>query len=378
MTLLAPTDYREIARRRLPRFLFDYLDGGAGAEETLARNRADLGRILLRQRVLRDIGAIDLSTEILGEPMRLPLMLGPVGLGGMYARRGEVQAARAARAAGIPFCLSTVSLCSLEEVAEQAGGAPWLQLYVIKDRGFMERLLDRAWSLGVRTLVFTVDMPVPGIRYRDRRSGMAGPHAPLRRMVQAIAHPRWAVDVGLRGRPHQLGNLVEVLGRDSGMNDYIGWLGANFDPTITWADLDWLRSRWQGKLVIKGVLDPADARASVALGADGIVVSNHGGRQHDGVRSTVAALPGIVDAVGDTITVLADSGVRSGVDIVRMLALGARGVLLGRAWVYALAAGGGRGVADLIEQMGREAAVTMALSGARSLDQVDRSMLDDS
>jgi L-lactate dehydrogenase (cytochrome) len=361
-------DFREAARRRLPRFLFDYADGGANNEHTLRRNVTDLADIALRQRVLQGCGEIDLRTTLFGTQRALPIMLGPVGIAGMFRRRGERQAARAAKAAGIPFCLSTVSLCSLAEVVQAAGSANlWFQLYVIRDRAFMRDLLATAKSLGVQTLVFTVDMPVPGARYRDAHSGMSGPHAPLRRLLQALTHPSWAWDVGLRGRPHRLGNLEPMLGRASGLNDYMGWLGANFDPTILWKDLDWIRAGWNGTLIIKGILDPEDARAAAELGADGIVVSNHGGRQLDGVLSSTKALPAIADSVGDRLTVLADSGVRSGLDVLRLLALGARGVLLGRAWLYALAANGEEGVAKLLDLMSREMRVAMTLTGVHRI-----------
>jgi L-lactate dehydrogenase (cytochrome) len=367
-------DFREAARRRVPRFLFDYADGGANAEETLRRNVSDLAGVALRQRVLKDVASIDLKTTLFGQEIALPVALGPVGISGMYARRGEVQAARAAAAAGIPTCLSTVSICSIEEVARVADPF-WFQLYVIRDRAFMRDLIARAKAAGARALVFTVDMPVPGSRYRDAHAGMSGPYAPLRRMMQAVGRPRWSWDVGLRGRPHMLGNLLPVLGKDSGLNDYMGWLGRNFDPSIQWKDLDWIREVWNGPLIIKGILDPDDAREAAAIGADGIVVSNHGGRQLDGVLSSARALPAIAAAVGDRLTVLADGGVRSGLDVVRMLALGARGVLLGRAWVYALAAQGEAGVAKLLELIAKEMTVAMTLTGVNRIDAIDRSIL---
>ncbi|MEG3123630.1 FMN-dependent L-lactate dehydrogenase LldD [Sphingomonas sp. GB1N7] len=376
MIIASTFDFREAARRRLPRFLFDYADGGAYAERTLKRNVDDLADIALRQRVLRNVADIDLSTELFGRRMALPIGLGPVGIAGMYHRRGETQAARAATKAGVPFCLSTVSICPLAEVKKASGaGALWFQLYVIRDRAFMRDLIATAKQVGAEALVFTVDMPVPGARYRDAHSGMSGPGAPLKRVLQAMAHPGWAWDVGLRGRPHKLGNLEPVLGKNSGLNDYMGWLGANFDPSIAWADLDWIRSEWDGPLIIKGILDVEDAREAVKIGADGIVVSNHGGRQLDGVLSTVRALPPIADAVRGQVTVLADSGVRSGLDVVRMLALGAEGVLLGRAWVYALAARGETGVDLLLTLIEREMRVAMALTGVRSIAEIDRSIL---
>jgi L-lactate dehydrogenase (cytochrome) len=370
MIISSAADFREAARRRLPRFLFDYADGGAYAEVTLRRNVEDLAGIALRQRVLKDVATIDLSTSLFGRQVGLPVALGPVGISGMYARRGEIQAARAARAAGIPACLSTVSICSIEEVARVADPF-WFQLY----RAFMKDLIARAKAAGASAMVFTVDMPVPGARYRDAHSGMSGPNAPLRRMLQAIGKPAWSWDVGLRGRPHTLGNLLPVLGKDSGLNDYIGWLGANFDPSIQWRDLDWIRAEWDGPLIIKGILDPEDAREAAAIGANGIVVSNHGGRQLDGVLSSARALPAIADAVGDALTVLADGGVRNGLDVVRMLALGAKGVLLGRAWVYALAAQGEAGVAKLLELIAKEMTVAMTLTGVNRIDAIDRSIL---
>ncbi|UIJ45229.1 FMN-dependent L-lactate dehydrogenase LldD [Sphingomonas cannabina] len=376
MTTIASTlDFRTAAKRRLPRFLFDYADGGAYAEATLASNVADLQAVALRQRVLGDVAEIDLSTTLFGRAQPLPVALGPIGIGGMYRRRGETQAARAANARGLPFTVSTVALCSIGEIARASRGPLWFQLYVIRDRGFMGDLIAAAKEAGAEALVFTVDMPVPGARYRDAHSGMSGPNAPLRRVLQAIGKPGWAWDVGIRGRPHRLGNLEPVLGNASGMNDYMGWLGANFDPSITWRDLDWIRAAWDGPLIIKGILDPEDALAAADIGANGIVVSNHGGRQLDGVLSSARALPAIADAVRDRVTVLADSGIRSGLDVVRMLALGAHGVLLGRAWLYALAARGEAGVVQLLELIEKEMRVAMTLTGVNAVAKIDRSIL---
>ncbi|WP_298400553.1 FMN-dependent L-lactate dehydrogenase LldD [Sphingobium sp.] len=375
MIISSPLDYREAARRRLPRFLFDYVDGGAFGEETLAANRTDLAGIGLRQRVLRDVSALSLNTTLFGEAMAMPLLLAPIGLGGMMRRRGELQVARAARRAGIPYILSTVSVCPLDAVIEAAGQPIWFQLYVLKDRGFMRHALERAQALGVTKLVFTVDMPLPGARYRDAHSGMSGPYAPLRRMLQAVGRPGWAWDVGLMGRPHDLGNVSAYRGKPTDLADYIGWLGANFDPSITWSDLEWIRDAWKGEMIVKGILDPEDARDAVRFGADGIIVSNHGGRQLDGAASTARALPAIVDAVGDDLAVLVDGGVRTGLDVVRMLALGARAVLLGRAYIYALAARGEMGVNDLLDRIAQGMKVSMALSGAKSVAEVDRSIL---
>jgi L-lactate dehydrogenase (cytochrome) len=375
MIISSPLDYREAARRRLPRFLFDYVDGGAFGEETMAANRADLADIRLTQRVLRDISSLSLGTTLFGETMAMPLMLAPIGLGGMMRQRGELQVARAARQVGIPYILSTVSVCSLTEVVEHIGQPIWFQLYVLKDRGFMRHALERAQALGVTKLVFTVDMPLPGARYRDAHSGMSGPNAPLRRMLQAVGRPGWSWDVGLLGRPHDLGNVSAYRGKPTDLADYIGWLGANFDPSITWSDLEWIRDAWKGEMIVKGILDPDDARDAVRFGADGVVVSNHGGRQLDGALSTARALPAIADAVGGDLTVLVDGGVRTGLDVVRMLALGARGVLLGRAYIYALAAGGEVGVARLLDLIAQGMQVSMALSGVKTISEIDSRIL---
>ena len=376
MIISAPTDYREAARRRLPRFLFDYIDGGAVTESTMNANVTALREVALRQRVLGGVGEPSLGAEILGERWTLPIAFGPVGATGMYARRGETQVARAAAIRGVPYVLSTVSVCSIEEVARAGGDQLWFQLYVLKDRGFMTNALERAWAAGMKTLVFTVDMPAPGSRYRDRRSGMAGPAATLRKYLQAFTHPEWAVDVGLLGRPLSFGNIEAYVGRRMGMKDYTGFLARNFDPSITWADLEWIRDSWKGKLILKGILDPEDARDAVRMGADGIVVSNHGGRQLDGAIPTARALPRVADAVGGDLTILADSGVRSGLDVARMLALGAQGVLLGRAYAYALAADGQRGVEHLLDLLAADLRVTMILTGARTVADISRESLD--
>ena len=367
MIISASTDYRAAAQSRLPPFLFHYVDGGAYAEHTLRRNVSDLSDIALRQRVLKDMSALDLRTELFGESLAMPVALGPVGLTGMFARRGEVQAARAAESRGIPFTLSTVSVCPIEEVAPAIGRPMWFQLYVLRDRGFMRNALERAQAAGVTTLVFTVDMPTPGARYRDAHSGMSGPNASMRRMWQAATHPRWAWDVGLHGKPHDLGNVSAYLGKPTGLEDYIGWLATNFDPSISWKDLEWIREFWKGPMIIKGILDPDDARDAVRFGADGIVVSNHGGRQLDGVLSTARALPAIADAVKGQIKLLADSGIRTGLDVVRMIALGADAVLLGRAWIYALATAGEAGVAQLLDLIEKEMRVAMVLTSSRTI-----------
>lgn len=371
-------DYREAARRRLPHFLFEYLDGGSYAERTLRANIEDLQDIALRQRVMNDVSAIDLSTTLFGQHFAMPVALGPIGLAGMAARRGEVQAARGAAAKGVPFTLSTVSACSLAEVARGSPAPFWFQLYMVRDRGFMRSLLDEASAARCPVLVFTVDMPLPGARYRDVRSGLSGAanlRGQARRIGQAMARPGWAWDVGVHGRPHQLGNVAPLLGPKSGLEDFLGWMKDNFDPAVTWADLDFVRAHWKGPIVIKGILDAGDARRAAKAGVDGIIVSNHGGRQLDGVPSVARALPAIADAVGDRLTVLADGGVRSGLDVVRMLALGAKGVMLGRAWAFALAANGEAGVRHVLDLIEAEMRVAMALTGVTGVDRIGPEIL---
>ncbi|MCG7514501.1 FMN-dependent L-lactate dehydrogenase LldD [Vibrio sp. MMH1-50] len=375
MIISASTDYRSAAKAKLPPFLFHYIDGGSYDERTLKRNTDDLGDVALRQRVLRDMSDLSLETEIFGEKLAMPIALAPVGLTGMYARRGEVQAAKAAEKKGIPFTMSTVSVCPIEEVAPAIERPMWFQLYVLKDRGFMKNVLERAKAAGVTTLVFTVDMPVPGARYRDMHSGMSGPNAAMRRVFQAMRHPSWALDVGVLGKPHDLGNISTYRGEPTKLEDYIGWLGANFDPSISWKDLEWIRDFWDGPMVIKGILDEEDAKDAVRFGADGIVVSNHGGRQLDGVLSTAKALPSIADAVKGDLKIFVDSGIRTGLDVVRMLALGADCTLLGRSFVYALAAQGGAGVENLLDLYDKEMRVAMTLTGAKTIADLSRDSL---
>ena len=375
MIISSTTDYRAAAQQRLPPFLFHYIDGGAYAEKTLARNVSDLADVALRQRVLKDMSQLDTGIELFGEKLSIPVALAPVGLTGMYARRGEVQAAMAADRKGIPFTMSSVSVCPIEEVAPRLGRPMWFQLYVLRDRGFMKNALERAQAAGVSALVFTVDMPVPGARYRDAHSGMSGPNAAMRRYLQSVTHPHWAVDVGLRGRPHTLGNISTYLGKTVSLEDYMGYLGANFDPSISWKDLEWIRDFWKGPMLIKGILDPEDAKDAVRFGADGIIVSNHGGRQLDGALSSARALPPIADAVKGQIKILADSGIRNGLDIVRMLALGADCTMIGRAFVYALAAEGERGVTNLLDLLEKEMRVAMTLTSVRNVAEITGELL---
>ncbi|NOH99880.1 FMN-dependent L-lactate dehydrogenase LldD [Vibrio kanaloae] len=375
MIISASTDYRAAAKAKLPPFLFHYIDGGSYGEHTLRRNTADLAEIALKQRVLNDMSELNLETELFGEKLAMPVALAPVGLTGMYARRGEVQAAKAADNKGIPFTMSTVSVCPIEEVAPKIERPMWFQLYVLKDRGFMKNVLERAKAAGVTTLVFTVDMPVPGARYRDMHSGMSGPNAAMRRVFQSMRHPSWAVDVGLLGKPHDLGNISTYRGSPTKLEDYIGWLGDNFDPSISWKDLEWIRDFWDGPMVIKGILDEEDAKDAVRFGADGIVVSNHGGRQLDGVLSSAKALPAIADAVKGDTKILVDSGIRTGLDVVRMMAMGADCTLLGRSFVYALAAQGQAGVENLLDLYDKEMRVAMTLTGAKTIKDLTRDSL---
>jgi L-lactate dehydrogenase (cytochrome) len=369
------SDYRALARARLPHFLFEYLDGGSYDEVTLRRNVEDLQSVALKQRVLRDVSSIDLSTELFGKRWAMPVGLGPVGLSGLYARRGEVQAARAAATAGIPFTLSTLSACSIGEVARAA--PLWFQLYIVKDRGFVSDMIARAKEAGCGALLLTVDLAVPGTRYRDYRAGLSGSlRGPSSRMRQALQRPAWAWDVAIRGRPMTMGNLEPLLGSGAALADLMGWVSRNFDASVTWKDVEWVRSQWDGPLVIKGILDTEDARTAAASGADGILVSNHGGRQLDGALSSARALPAIADAVAGRTPVLVDGGVRSGLDAVRMLALGADFVLMGRPWAYALAARGEAGVAHILKLIDAEMRVAMALTACTSISEVNEQILE--
>jgi L-lactate dehydrogenase (cytochrome) len=372
------SDYREVARRRLPKILFEYIDGGAYGEVTLRRNVEDMAALSLRQRVMRDMSSLDTGIQSLGQRFSMPVGLSAVGMAGMYARRGEVQAARAAAQAGIPFSLSTVGICSVEEVARNAA-PPWFQLYVLKDRGYMRELVRRAKAAGSPVLVLTVDLPVPGARYRDVRSGfrgLTGLPALANRFWDGLTHPEWVWDVWLHGRPHSLGSVADALQAGGSAGDFLTWIAANFDPSVTWSDLDWIRAEWDGPIVIKGVLDAEDARDAVRVGAQGIVVSNHGGRQLDGVRSSISALPLIADAVGTDVDVFLDGGVRSGLDVLKALALGAKACFIGRPWAYALGAGGQAAVTRMLGTIRAELEVAMVLTGCKSLAAAGRELID--
>jgi L-lactate dehydrogenase (cytochrome) len=372
-------DYRRLARGRLPRFLFDYIDGGAGDERTLAANVDAWTALDLRQRVLVDVDGVDTTTTLAGDASSLPVALAPVGLAGMMARRGEAQAARAAEALGIPFTLSTVGICGLEEVAAaSAGRLYWFQLYMLRDRGLVAAMLERAWAAGCRTLVFTVDLPFPGMRHRDTRNGLGqtGLRPKLLKLTQVLSRPRWVLDVGIGGKPHSFGCLGDLVPAARALDDFRAWVDEQFDPGVTWTDIEWVRERWRGKLVLKGVLDADDAGHAVAAGADVVVVSNHGGRQLDGAAATARALPAIIARVGHRTEVLVDGGIRSGVDVFRALALGANGVLVGRPWILALAGAGEPGLRALIETWREELRRTMALAGVRRIGDIGPQHLD--
>jgi L-lactate dehydrogenase (cytochrome) len=380
--MLAPAsviDYRELAERRLPRLLFGYVDGGSYDENTLRANEQAFARIRLKQRILRDVSSVDTRTSLFGREHSLPVALAPIGFAGMMARRGEVQAARAAEAAGVPFALSTVGICPIEEVQRATRRPFWFQLYMMRDRGVVRALLERAQAAGCEALLFTVDLPVLGKRYRDLRNGMGARLSPLGRLrlgLDFATHLRWVHDVALRGRPLRFGNLESVT-RMRGLFEQLHWTTTQIDPSVTWKDLEWVRQAWRGPLVLKGVLDVEDARAAVSCGAEGIVVSNHGGRQLDSAPASLDVLPAIAAAVGDRCEVLMDGGVRSGQDVAKALALGARACLVGRAWVYGVAAAGERGVAAVIDTLGQELRATMALLGVTRVAQIDRSLLED-
>ena len=371
-------DYRELARRRLPRQLFDYIDGGAYEEATLRANVADLEQVLLRQVVMRDVSARDPAVEVLGQRLALPVILAPVGLGGMFARRAEVQAARAAETVGVPFVESTVSICSLEEVAGATSRPPWFQLYVMRDRGYAEELMARAQAVGSPVLVLTVDLAVAGARHRDTRNAVVGTPSAWAQLIRGLdiaTHPRWIRDVPVGGKPLTFGNLEKVVPEARTPAAFREWVDSQFDPSVTWEDVAWVREHWKGRLVVKGVLDPQDARRAVDVGVDGIVVSNHGGRQLDSVPSTARALPEVADAVGGEVEILADGGVRTGLDVVKMVALGARAVLVGRAWAWSVAAAGETGVRHMLEVLRADIDVALALTGQTSIADLDRSAL---
>jgi L-lactate dehydrogenase (cytochrome) len=368
-------DLRRVARRKVPRAFFDYAEAGSYAQETLRANREDLEHIKLRQRVLVDVSQRDLTTTILGERVSLPLALAPIGLCGMQHGDGEILACRAAQAAGIPFTLSTMSICSIEDVAQAVDKPFWFQLYVMKDRGFIRALIERAAAAKCSALVLTLDLQVLGQRHCDIRNGMTvPPQIKLGNLIDIATKPAWALSI-LRGRRKTFGNLAGHVQGMENVNSLAQWTANQFDPTLNWKDVEWVRSVWPGKLILKGILDVEDARIASKTGASALVVSNHGGRQLDGALSSIAALPKVVEAVGDQIEVMFDGGIRSGQDVLRALARGARSCMIGRSYIYGLGAGGEAGVARAIEILGKELDVTMALCGARNVRDIDHRVI---
>ncbi|MCG5242915.1 L-lactate dehydrogenase [Azospirillum doebereinerae] len=365
-------DLRAEARRQIPRALFDYVDRGSYAEQTLQANRRDLDRLLLRQRVLVDVSKRSLGTTLLGEPVALPMALAPVGLCGLLHGDGEIHACRAAQAAGIPFTLSTLSIASIEDVAAAVEKPFWFQLYMWRDRGVTRSLIERAIAAKCSALVVTVDLQALAQRHADIRNGLTvPPRVTLRNALEIALRPRWALGV-LRGKRRTFGNLAGHVPDADGVNGLTRWSNGQFDPGLSWADLDWIRGVWPGKLIVKGILNPDDAALAAQAGASAIVVSNHGGRQLDGTCSTIAALPPIRDRVGDTAELIVDGGIRSGQDVLRGLAAGARACMVGRAFVYGLAAAGQAGVTRAIRILGRELDVSMALCGVARAADIDR------
>ena len=368
-------DLRQLARRRVPRAFFDYADSGSYNEETLRANRTDLEAIKLRQRILVDVSERSLATTIVGQKVSAPMVLAPIGLCGMQHGNGEILSAMAANAAGIPFTLSTMSICSIEDVAAATHVPFWFQLYVIRDRSFSKDILARALAAKCSALVLTVDLQVLGQRHRDIKNGMTvPPEIRLKNIIDVATKPAWAWSI-LKGKSKTFGNLAgHVKGMDN-VNQLAKWVGDQFDPALSWKDVEWIKKIWPGKLILKGILDADDARTAVKLGADAIVVSNHGGRQLDGAPSSISALPAIAQAVGSDTEVLFDGGIRTGADMLRALALGARACLIGRAYIYGLGAGGQAGVAKAIDILNKELSVTMALTGTNRIADIGPQVL---
>lgn len=369
-------DFRLLAKKRLPLQLFDYIDGGSYQETTLSNNLKAFSQLSLRQRILKDVSEIDLSCNLFDETLNMPLILGPVGLAGCYAQRGEVQALKATNSHNIPFCLSTVGICSIEELQASSNREFWFQLYVIKDRSYALNLLERAKLAGCKTLVLTVDLPILAERYRDIRNGLSSNGArstvlsKIKRGIDIASRPSWLWDVAIKGKPLTFGNLTNAVPNAKSLDDFKGWVDSQFDASMTWTDLTWLRDNWSGNLIIKGILDAEDAKEAVKLGADAIVVSNHGGRQLDSAPATATVLSDIAATVNQQCKVIVDGGIRSGIDVVKALALGADACMLGRSWAYALAAQGEKGVNQLLITFENEMRVTMALTGVTKVSDI--------
>jgi L-lactate dehydrogenase (cytochrome) len=368
-------DLRRLHRKRVPRMFYDYVDSGSWEEITYRANQDDFRALQLRQRVAVNVEQRSLATTMAGQPTAMPVALAPAGLTGMQHANGEILAARAAERFGVPFVLSTMSICSIEEVAAATTRPFWFQLYVMRDRGFIGRLIDRAWAAGCSALVLTLDLQIMGQRHRDLKNGLSTPpRLTAATLLDLLAKPRWCLGM-LRAKRRNFGNVIGHVTGAEDMRSLSEWSASQLDPTLDWDDVAWVRERWRGTLVLKGIMDPADARLAVASGADALVVSNHGGRQLDGAPSSLAALPAIVDAVGDDIEVWMDGGIRSGQDVLKALALGARGTLIGRAYLYGLGALGEAGVTRCLEIIARELDLSMAFCGARTIGEIDRSIL---
>jgi L-lactate dehydrogenase (cytochrome) len=364
-------DLRELHKRRVPKAFFDYADRGSYSEDTLRANHDDLQQIKFRQRVLVDISKRDLSTTILGERAAMPLILAPVGLLGMQHGDGEIHACRAAQAAGIPFTQSTMSICSIEDIAAAVDKPFWFQLYMMKDRGFMKSLIERAIAARCSALVLTVDLQAIGQRHQDIKNGMTvPPEWSLSKFLDFASKPAWVAGV-LRGKRRTFGNLAGHIKISEDINTLSTWISSQFDTSLSWKDIDWLRGIWPGKLILKGILDVEDAEEATKTGAQALVVSNHGGRQLDGAPSSIEALPEIVDAVGSKMEIMFDSGIRSGQDVMRALALGAKSCMIGRAYAYGLGAAGEAGVAKAIDVIAQELLTTMGLCGVNTIAEID-------
>ena len=368
-------DLRQLHKRNVPKAFFDYADRGSYSEDTLRANRADLEAIKFRQRILVDVSKRDLSTTILGEPAAMPLILAPIGLLGMQHGDGEIVACRAAQAAGIPFTLSTMSICSIEDVAANVDKPFWFQLYVMKDRGFIKALIERAIAAKCSALVLTVDLQVIGQRHQDIKNGMTvPPEWSLSKLFDFATKPAWVAGV-MRGKRRSFGNIVGHVKGTENLTKLSEWTASQFDTTLNWKDVEWIRSIWPGKLILKGILDVEDAEEAVKTGAQALVVSNHGGRQLDGAPSSIEVLPEIVDAIGDKMEIMFDGGIRSGQDLMRALALGAKSCMIGRAFVHGLGAGGQEGVAKALDILGKELTTTMGLCGVNTIAEIDDHVL---
>lgn len=368
-------DLRELARRRVPRAIFEYADRGAYDEVTFERNRSDLRALEFRQRVMVDVSRQSLATTLLGQPATIPLAIAPTGLTGFFHADGEILGARAAEAFGVPFCLSTMSICSIEDVRAAVAKPFWFQLYLMRDRGFSAELIERAKAAQCPALMLTVDLPVQGLRRRDPKNGLSTPpRLTLRNALDIATKPAWALGV-LFGKRRTFGNLAGRMSNTGGLSTLSQWIESQFDPAVTWSDIEWVRARWPGKLIVKGILDPEDARLACGTTVDAIVVSNHGGRQLDGAPSSISVLPEIAAAVNGRCEILFDGGVQSGQDVLKALALGARGCLIGKAFLYALAAMGQAGVTAAFEIISKELKVSLALTGSNDVGAVSPAIL---